>query len=79
MRTAISQFENSLLVPLTNRNTPPRAIKLSREAAIIILSRCVRALNAMRAATLEERENARESAAILTALRLELSRESLPQ
>jgi len=72
-----STFESSLLVPLTNEETPPRKFALSRECGVICLTRCVRALNETKANSLEELAERRETAALLIGLRLDIQREAL--
>jgi hypothetical protein len=67
-----SLFESSLLVPLTNAQTPPRDFQLTRECGVICLSRVIRALNLTPARTFEDLAIRRECAAMLIFLRIEI-------
>jgi hypothetical protein len=71
-----STFESSLLIALTNAETPPRSCPLSSHAAIIVLTRTVRALNLIVVKDFDELAERREIAALLTGLRFEIQREA---
>lgn len=66
----------SLVGILTNTDTPLRPSPLSKECGVIVLTHVVRSLNLLRAETLEELWERRESAALLVGLRLDIQRES---
>jgi hypothetical protein len=72
-----SPFEASLLVALTNSQTPPRNFSLTLECAVIVLTRTVRALNARQVRNFEELAERREIAALLIGLRLDIQREAV--
>jgi len=73
----ISTTESSLLIPLTSRVTPALPFPLTSNIAIIVLSRVIRKLNLTMVRDFEELATRRECAALLTDLRLQISREAL--
>jgi hypothetical protein len=68
-------FANSLVAALTDATRPPRPFKLSKQAGVICLSRALYAVNRMKANSMQELADRRESAAIIVGLRLRLAGE----
>jgi hypothetical protein len=69
--------ETSLVGLLIDAKTERRTFRLEAHHGVIVLSRVIRKMNAMTVETLEELMTRRETCALLTGLRLEISRESL--
>ncbi len=65
------------LVGLLTAKDERRTFRLEPHHAVIILSRCIRSLNLIMVNDLQELAARRETCALLTGLRLEISRESL--
>ncbi|MGC1416893.1 MAG: hypothetical protein WA817_16525 [Candidatus Acidiferrum sp.] len=69
--------ETSLVGLLVDAKNERRTFQLEPHHGVIILSRCIRSLNAMKVQTIEEFSCRRETCALLTGLRLQISREAL--
>jgi len=69
--------EVSLVGLLVDAKDERRTFRLEAHHGVIVLSRVIRKLNLMKVETLEELIARRETCALLVALRLEISRESL--
>jgi hypothetical protein len=69
--------ETSLVGLLIDSKDERRTFRLEAHHGVIVLSRVIRKMNAMTVETLEELMTRRETCALLTGLRLEISRESL--
>jgi hypothetical protein len=74
----MTSFEGSLLATLTNIENGPRLSPLSPNCGVICLSRVIRSLRLTPAETLDELYLRRETAALLSELRHEISREAWP-
>ena len=61
-----------MIATLTNALTGPRNFPLSQECAVIVLSRCILAMNRLAVRTIEESAVRREAAAVLEGLRIEI-------
>ena len=68
-----------MIATLTNALTGPRNFPLSRECAVIVLSRCILAMNRSAVRTIEEDAVRREAAAVLAGLRIDVQRELLEE
>jgi hypothetical protein len=69
--------EVSLVGLLVDAKDERRTFRLEPHHGVIVLSRVIRKMNLMKVETLEELITRRETCALLTGLRLEISRESL--
>jgi len=68
-----------VIATLTNALTGPRNFPLSQECAVIVLSRCILAMNRLAVRTIEESAVRREAAAVLDGLRVEIQRKLLQE
>ena len=68
--------ETSLVGLLTDAKGERRKFKLENCHGVIILSHLIRRINLMKAETVEDLETRRETSALLTALRIEVTRET---
>jgi hypothetical protein len=66
-----------MIASLTNELTGPRNFPLSQECAVIVLSRCIWAINRLPVPTIEETSARREAAAELASLQLDIQRQLL--
>ena len=68
-----------MIATLTNALTGPRNFPLSQECAVIVLGRCILAMNRLAVRTIEESAVRREAAAVLAGLHIEIQRKLLEQ